>query len=782
MRIIDKLQDNLRAAAEYNPEVQVAPACILWPDKERQWEAVIPRVQAEMPELFVLGEYAPDKRIGPGIWLRCVIANTLETVKLPEDKTPVIYMPGVGRQDLRAVESCPDYLKPIVELQYRGVIWSQVNAKDWTILAFLKSSQGGLGLDVAQDKATLNAMQIALNQFLDEDYDLLVSRRLDEDYFNNLLTGGDPIKELLQWLDQGESFRKNMGENEWQAFVSLCISQLGFNPDKQGLVAGAKKLAERKGQWQPVWDRFCEAPQRYPNIPNRLRKIEMQIEFFANELTHGGWPQWNDIQESRLKNELAGLNLHNPSEARKYILDLEKKHGSRRKSVWAEFDDTPLADSLKWLAKLAEQTQNALAGGDIEDIMAGYMYSGWRADDAVLRALESVRDQGSYKAVAIAIRAVYMPWLEESNQYFQQKAEEEGYPAYTNPKKEQIKFEKGECLFFVDGLRYDIAQRLISQLENKGYGVESFQRWSALPSVTATAKPAVSPVQHRIVGKEPGADFEPVVADTGQSLKGGYHLKKLLQNEGWAILDKNEQGVDSDMAWCECGDIDNEGHKSGWKIVRYIPHILSELIEQIERLLYTGWIKIHVVTDHGWLLMPDGLPKVNLPSALSENKWGRCAVLKQGAKSKEKQFPWYWNENHFVTLASGISSYREGMEYSHGGLSLQECLLLDLTVTSKGIKKAGRSIEITDIIWRGLRCKFAIDGDYEGLHVDIRKQAGDPNSSVVMEQKSKPVDKSGKGSVMVEDDTLEDEDAYIVIINETGDLIAQAQTIIGGKD
>lgn len=105
MRIIDKLQDILREAAVYNPEVQAAPACILWPDKESQWEAVTPRIQAEMPELFVLGEYAPDKSIGPGIWLRCVIANTLETVQFPEDKTPVIYMPGLGRQDLRAVES-----------------------------------------------------------------------------------------------------------------------------------------------------------------------------------------------------------------------------------------------------------------------------------------------------------------------------------------------------------------------------------------------------------------------------------------------------------------------------------------------------------------------------------------------------------------------------------------------------------------------------------------------------------------------------------------------------
>ena len=42
---------------------------------------------------------------------------------------PVIYLPGVSRQDLRAVETCPDHLKPIVELQYRGVIWSQINAR-----------------------------------------------------------------------------------------------------------------------------------------------------------------------------------------------------------------------------------------------------------------------------------------------------------------------------------------------------------------------------------------------------------------------------------------------------------------------------------------------------------------------------------------------------------------------------------------------------------------------------------------------------------------------------
>ena len=150
-RVIGYLIKAIRYASVYNPDVQVAPACILWPDSDSQWEAVIPRLQNELQELFVLGEYNPEKRTGPAIWLRCIIAEKTDDVELPGDTVPILYLPGVSRQDLRAVESCPDFIKPLAELQYRGVIWSQINAKDWTILAFLKSDQGGLNLDVAQD-------------------------------------------------------------------------------------------------------------------------------------------------------------------------------------------------------------------------------------------------------------------------------------------------------------------------------------------------------------------------------------------------------------------------------------------------------------------------------------------------------------------------------------------------------------------------------------------------------------------------------------------------------
>lgn len=220
----------IRDAAVFNPEVQVAPACILWPDRDRQWEAVLPVLQAELPELFVLGDFTPEKRTGPAIWLRCILADQTEEAVVPANHTPIFYLPGVSRQGLRAVESCPERLKPLAELQYRGTIWSQINAKDWTILAFLKSDQGGLGLDVAQDADTKNAMQLALYRLLDEEAELLKGKRLDKDYFNTLLTGGDPVRDVLQWLDQGDTFQRTRGENEWKAFVEVCKSQFVFNP------------------------------------------------------------------------------------------------------------------------------------------------------------------------------------------------------------------------------------------------------------------------------------------------------------------------------------------------------------------------------------------------------------------------------------------------------------------------------------------------------------------------------------------------------------------------
>ena len=91
MQLIDYLVEQLRNSANYNSAVQIAPAAILWTDIECQWQSAMPPIKQYLLELVELGEYNPEERKGPAIWIKCAIAGILEEFELPEGKTPIIY-------------------------------------------------------------------------------------------------------------------------------------------------------------------------------------------------------------------------------------------------------------------------------------------------------------------------------------------------------------------------------------------------------------------------------------------------------------------------------------------------------------------------------------------------------------------------------------------------------------------------------------------------------------------------------------------------------------------
>jgi DDE superfamily endonuclease len=153
---------SLQSAAAYNRDDVVPAAAILWTDERREWESLVPRLRLVLPQLLTLGSYDQANRVGPAIWLRCVLAGRVPDVTIPPDVVPIIYLPGVSRPTLRATGDCSPELRPLAELQYRGVFWSQSNGKDWTIAPFLQSDRGGLGLDARTDSylATLPSVQL----------------------------------------------------------------------------------------------------------------------------------------------------------------------------------------------------------------------------------------------------------------------------------------------------------------------------------------------------------------------------------------------------------------------------------------------------------------------------------------------------------------------------------------------------------------------------------------------------------------------------------------------
>src|SRR5438093_6257598 len=103
--LAEQLAATLRTAAQsYAAGDQVAPCAVLWTDPERLWECVMSDLQPMLPELFLLGGYAPEKRTGPALWLRCVEARAVDGVAA--GTTPIFYLPGISREKLRAAEDC----------------------------------------------------------------------------------------------------------------------------------------------------------------------------------------------------------------------------------------------------------------------------------------------------------------------------------------------------------------------------------------------------------------------------------------------------------------------------------------------------------------------------------------------------------------------------------------------------------------------------------------------------------------------------------------------------
>jgi hypothetical protein len=771
--VIEALVGSLEAAAKYNPNDVVHPYAVLWTDHDAQWQPIIPQLRRLLPQLLTFGEYQPDQRIGPAIWLRTVVDRGLPEIGLPEGVTPIIYLPGVSRQELRAVQECPDSLKPLVELQYRGVCWTQKNGKDWTVEAFLVSDEGGLGLDVARDATTRRAILGALAELATTSVDRLKGKHLEAEDFDKLFSD-DPAKDILLWLSEPEAVKSTWNSGRWTAFKSRCKADLKFDPDKDGELVGAELLGRREGPWAAVWERFTESPVLYPGVPELLRKAVPSDDMFV-ELS--SWPQNNEKEEVTLRQALLALEKVTPTKAREGILELEKSHGPRREWVWAKLSQAPLANALGQLAELAQRSATKIGGASTAEMAKLYVDVAWEVDACALSAMAAVKSSGDAQAVGKALNAVYRPWLESAAEHLQTLVEKEPLPGHEEQGVADLQVESGGLVLFADGLRFDVSQRLVERMRTKGWSVVLSTRWAGLPTVTATAKPAVSPVTKGIKGLSLGEDFLPGTADAGQPLSTD-RFRKLLAAAGYQYLGPDESGDTSGRGWTENGELDKLGHSLQGKLAGRVEEQVDLLLERIEFLLDAGWREIRVVTDHGWLWLPGGLPKVDLPKYLTASRWARCAAIKGGSKVEVPTVRWHWNAHEQLAVAPGIACFGAGNEYAHGGLSLQESLIPVIRVTA-GEAAAKAAAKLGDVVWVGLRCRVQVETAQPGLSVDLRSKVNDPSSTV---SKVRPVDANGSASLLVADDELEGTPAVVVVLDASGHVIAKQPTIIGGDN
>jgi hypothetical protein len=766
--LLDRVTDLLESAARSDGNVSATPVALLWPDKARQWEGVMGRLR-ERRRIVSVGPHDPSHGSGPALWLRCIVAGTVE-MEGPVG-LPVLYLPGVSRDDLRSVAADDQRLAPLASLQHRSQWFTQSNGKDWTIRALFTNNDRGLGLSVAGDELTVLSLVAGLDHLLREPLSRFEGRHIDAAFVNGLLNP-DPVRLLLRWIDDPASVQHELAGAAWDAFLGQCKADYGFNPASAGVIEAARRLGAGDGAWHHVWQRFRESPAEYPDLPSRLREAQPAQLILSNP---GAWPGPAGDAEEALRGALTGLEHLPASQAREAVIKLEDEHKARRSYVWADLGWTPLALAIEHLAEVARHAGPVSPIGSVAEISDWYAASGWRVDRSVLRALDEVDGKMDLAAVSAALTAIYRPWLDHGAKALQAvvgpAANSGNYVASMAPKPT-----KGEVVMFVDGLRLDVAYLLGDRLEGAGASVVTAVGLAALPTVTQTAKPVLVPIDQSLLG--PGEALDACRASSGTTA-GVQVLRALLGENGVQVLGPNDTGDPGGRAWTEAGEIDHKGHDQGVRLVQDLDNEVSRIARRIRDLLESGWSTVTVVTDHGWILLPSGLPKnEGLPVAATVSKKGRCARVKDGATVDVPTVPWHWDKDVRIALAPGISCFEANQTYEHGGVSPQECIVPRLTVRAGEARPLSAPLaEITSTKWRGLTLVVEFSDLPDGARVDLRRQAGDPGSSIG--DLARVTGGTGKVILLVENEDLEGQVAQLVVVGPDGALLLQRETTVG---
>lgn len=767
--IFDKVLQALKQAENHNSNLMVKPEVILWPDPENQWCEVIEVLQEGLPHLLIYGSYEPEKKQGPAIWLKCMIAKVLTEANWDVEAIPIIYLPGVAKSDLRNVENAIFNFQPLLEYQYTGTLFIQENGREWSILAFVENPINGLGIKVNHDTATKDALKKTLPSIF-QDREVLSNKTIiDADYLNNQLFP-DIIPTILKWICKGDVFLSTMDAGKQEVFTNLCKSQYEFEPDHKNIKAIAEKLGSQKNSWRYVWQLYANAPNKYQEIEDLLRlakPVDLGIGVFA--LPDESWPQVNEQKEEALAQALTKASKQDAAKALTILQDLEKEHSVRRNWVWCELGKSPLANTLYHLVQMAVKSKEAFSTSSVDSIKDYYTSSGFAVDQFMRKALAAVKTEKDKTIVKSIIHLFYQPWLENITDKFQKLIAQDA-SIFTS----QIAFAETESfVLFVDAFRYELAEEFCKRLEKSKLKVSLQAGWSAIPSLTPTAKPNISPVATSVSIQSGISEFRPQLQN-GKDLLTPIFRDALKVAEFKFVTNANDiQG--EGRYWQEIGDIDTKGHEEQADMVKRIEELFDQVHEALDVAFERGIKRIKIVTDHGWLLLPGGLPKTQLNVGLTETRWGRCALIKDGATTDLLHLPWRWNPSIFIAYAPGISFFKVNEEYAHGGISIHECLVPTLLIENPNVLNIETEVKV--VRWVNLKCTVETTDVPDGYSIDIRTKFNDANTSIVL---SKRKTLQGNTVTLMIDDAAEHQAATIVLLDENDRILDKKPTTVGG--
>lgn len=246
------------------------------------------------------------------------------------------------------------------------------------------------------------------------------------------------------------------------------------------------------------------------------------------------------------------------------------------------------------------------------------------------------------------------------------------------------------AIFLIDAMRFDLAQRLAERLSDE-FEVKRETRVATLPTETKFGMAALTP--GRSFRFSLHMDDEDLTVSQGErSLSNKPRRVSFYEDEGWEVPDSPDTGWEHHHIAYYDKELDDVGEGEIGDIERHFSDYIEDLSDSIHRKLDDeSWDRVYVVTDHGFVLLPESttMESISVDASETEVKYRRIAgdqLDDTGSGvylSPDTAGLDYLNTNLQLLVDPRQYFSKQGYSdsrYYHGGMLPQECMLSFLEI------------------------------------------------------------------------------------------------------
>jgi len=743
--ILDALVNQLKQRFQHEKRARVC----LWFDEREEFARLLPAVRSRLASMkrppFILLEYDAGQERGQ-IWLKHQIYRKTKDAS-PKDQKElrfVLYLPASEDRLDRPGPDGEPLLELLVEYKIAGITW-RINGKRPTLFTFLR--QAGVSLpDNPSDQRRLydggrdSLLAKYVAKFADRPavyWTTVLSPELAQ---SRLI--GDLDQTILDLAVAPETSWKDLKEHSLDGeFLDMVRERYGFERQSEPLSEWVRELVTVLALTETClgYDEPSDFPfsDRLPPIPLRQHHAQLLQRWLRDTESRTAWDGWIREVETRLDlsswaKGKQGISFSFPHLVRlrweevraafekaapktsatgaffEQYSELIAKEAEYAKASFGPIGSWHLLQELERFLRACNEAQSRAEHTETSaELVRVYVDAAPEVEHRHIKIRYDAEERNLPSVTHVADRA-YAAYANSLNAHFFERltaagsSEIPGLPVVTQRLEKKLWLSHDRrAVIIVDSLRYDCAFAIKGLLRE--HQVEITPMAAVLPTVTPVGMTALMPLSGAEVTVETaGNNIRPKV--NGKDMFARANRIAYLSEFGADCREINDLESVSD-APKELGvllvvfghdDVDHIGHGDAQTLVRHVQLEVERIARLIRKLHRWGYAQVHVVTDHGFILLDEKQLPEEVPC---KKEWchvrkERFALVPSGADLPVATFPFAWDDSMRVAVPPGLAFFKAEKSFSHGGAAIQEMVIPHLVSRSQVAKEKRIGVEI----------------------------------------------------------------------------------------